>query len=87
MSVGLSLTVVFPSAFVALSQGSLRELPASARLRVASAGAFHNLLLYLAFSALARIPIAPLLGYRDVSAWGRVVSRTQPVSIFLCPFS
>ena len=82
MSVGLSITVVFPSAFVALSQGALRELSAPARLRVASAGAFHNLLLYLLFSVLARAPLLSVLGYRDVSAWGRVVSRIQPVSIF-----
>ena len=81
MSVGLSVTIVFPSAFVALSQGALRELPAPARLRIASAGAFHNLLLYLLFSVLARMPLPSVLGYRDVSSWGRVISRIQPVSI------
>lgn len=80
MSVGLSVTVIVPSAFVALSQGALRELSAPARLRIASAGAFHNLLLFLLFSALARTPLLSLPGYRDVSAWGRVVSRIQPVS-------
>ncbi|KZT64798.1 hypothetical protein DAEQUDRAFT_769369 [Daedalea quercina L-15889] len=77
ITVGLSINVIIPSAFVALSHGALRELPAPARLRIASSGAFHNLVLYLLFSALAR---APIPGYRDVSAWGRVVARVQPGS-------
>ncbi|TFY64832.1 hypothetical protein EVJ58_g2350 [Rhodofomes roseus] len=84
LSVGLSLSIVIPSAFVALSRGAVRELPAPARLRVASSGAFHNIVLYLIFSGIthAHIDRAFLgaLGYRDVSAWGRVVSHVQPGS-------
>ncbi|KAH9830175.1 uncharacterized protein C8Q71DRAFT_843079 [Rhodofomes roseus] len=84
LSVGLSLSIVIPSAFVALSRGAVRELPVPARLRVASSGAFHNIVLYLIFSGIthAHIDRAFLgaLGYRDVSAWGRVVSHVQPGS-------
>ncbi|KAH9914419.1 uncharacterized protein B0H18DRAFT_1045731 [Fomitopsis serialis] len=78
------MSVVIPSAFVALSHGALCELTAPARLRVASSGAFHNVVLYLIFSGLTRAHVdralLSVMGYRDVGAWGRVVSHIQPGS-------
>ncbi|RDX42017.1 hypothetical protein OH76DRAFT_1489006 [Lentinus brumalis] len=76
-SVGLGLTVLLPSAFVAFPSGEVDSLPPRPRLRIISAGAFHNLLFWLALVIFswARIPSAlwPMLGYSDVSLYGRVV--------------
>ncbi|KAI0946862.1 hypothetical protein AcW1_010198 [Taiwanofungus camphoratus] len=79
LSAGVALTLVFPSAFVALPSAALRALPPPARLRVVSAGALHNLLLYLLLALLASAGAPGALwraaGYTDTRAWGRVIAR------------
>ncbi|KAI0755061.1 peptidase family M50-domain-containing protein [Daedaleopsis nitida] len=76
-SVGLGLTVILPSAFVALPAGETESLAPRPRARIISAGAFHNLALWVVLAGAASVHISdyvwPVLGYRDVSAYGRVV--------------
>ncbi|RPD79477.1 hypothetical protein L226DRAFT_455383 [Lentinus tigrinus ALCF2SS1-7] len=76
-SVGLGLTVLLPSAFVAFPSGQVDALPPRPRLRVITAGAFHNLLFWLALLAFSSTHLSTtfcsLLGYGDVSRYGRVV--------------
>ncbi|EJT96560.1 hypothetical protein DACRYDRAFT_120048 [Dacryopinax primogenitus] len=73
-SVGLALHVIVPTAFV-----SLKEKPSttpSANLRLASAGALHNIFLWIAFYALAHSGLGRLatpIGWTDVSSLGKVV--------------
>ncbi|OSD07677.1 hypothetical protein PYCCODRAFT_1401627 [Trametes coccinea BRFM310] len=76
-SAGLGLTVIIPSAFVAFPAEETESLPARSRIRLISAGAFHNLAfwLVLGFAAWLRTSdiVWPVLGYRDVSQYGRAV--------------
>ncbi|KAI0368501.1 hypothetical protein BV20DRAFT_1022387 [Pilatotrama ljubarskyi] len=76
-SAGLGLTLILPSAFVAFPTEETESLPPRSRARLISAGAFHNLLFWLALGAAAWLPTSelawPLLGYRDVSQYGRAV--------------
>ncbi|KAI0772391.1 hypothetical protein BD413DRAFT_612553 [Trametes elegans] len=76
-SAGLSLTVLLPSAFVAFPTDETAALPARARARLAAAGAFHNLAFWLVLGVAAALRTSafvwPMLGYRDVSSYGRVV--------------
>jgi len=90
LSVGASLTVIFPSAFVALSSAATQALSPVARLRVTSSGAFHNLMLWLVLTAAVRLGVGTalwsLLGYTDISAWGRVVIGVEsgsPLNTYL----
>ncbi|CCM06296.1 uncharacterized protein FIBRA_08547 [Fibroporia radiculosa] len=90
LSTGFSLTLVFPSAFVGLSAPATAALPPPARMRLASAGAFHNLVLCAVLAAAAALrtghALWPLLGYTDVSTWGRVVvgvDQDSPLAAFL----
>ncbi|KLO03801.1 hypothetical protein SCHPADRAFT_897533, partial [Schizopora paradoxa] len=74
-SVGFSLTLALPSAFVALSP-SLNELKHVARLRIIAAGAWHNLVLCAAIylsSYLSSNTLWTHLGWSDISGVGRVV--------------
>ncbi|EMD32425.1 hypothetical protein CERSUDRAFT_99509 [Gelatoporia subvermispora B] len=84
LSTGASLTLLLPSAFVALPASATRALPAPARLRLIAAGAFHNLLLYLFLVALAHLGLGAALwgaaGYTDVARFGRVVTRVAELS-------
>jgi S2P endopeptidase len=83
-SVGVSLTLVFPAAFVALDSNAMRSARQSDQLRIIAAGAWHNLLLYGICSVAAWLDIYdviyPLLGYRDVSSVGLVVVGLEEVS-------
>ncbi|KAL6303711.1 hypothetical protein BKA93DRAFT_734418 [Sparassis latifolia] len=75
-SIGATLTVLFPSAFVTLSAHTSGALPPAARLRVSSSGAFHNILLWL-LTAVVSASLSPLflsIGYIDIGPWGRVVT-------------
>ncbi|KAI0712062.1 hypothetical protein C8Q76DRAFT_768815 [Earliella scabrosa] len=86
-SVGLGLTVILPSAFVAFPTGETEALPPRPRTRIIAAGAFHNLFFWacLAITASVRVStfIWPLLGYRDVSAYGQVVVSVDEDSALL----
>ena len=80
---GLGLTVILPSAFVALPAGETESLSTRSRTRIISAGAFHNLVFWMLLAVLAWTRVSdavwPVLGYRDVSAYGRVVVRVDKV--------
>ena len=81
-SVGASLMVILPSAFVSLSP-VLQELSAIKRMRVISAGAWHNIVLCLIMYLLAFIPgtfFWNLVGYDEISSHGVVVLRIESVS-------
>ena len=75
---------MLPSAFVAFPAGEVESLPTRARTRIISAGAFHNLVFWAVLSALARTHLSdaawPILGYRDVGTYGRVVVSVEEVS-------
>ncbi|KAI8973161.1 hypothetical protein BD414DRAFT_468867 [Trametes punicea] len=83
-SAGLGLTVILPSAFVAFPSEETDSLPRRSRVRLISAGAFHNLMLWLAFGVAASIRthelVWPILGYHDVSAYGRAVVKVDESS-------
>ncbi|KAF9809340.1 hypothetical protein IEO21_07442 [Rhodonia placenta] len=84
LSIGASLTLVFPSAFVALSSAATQALAPRGRMRISSSGAFHNLLLWLVLNVAARAGADRLLWsglqYADTSAWGRVVVGVEQSS-------
>ena len=83
LSAGFSLSIILPAAFVSLSSGALSALQPRARARIACAGAWHNLLLYLLLVILARSNVAGIvwgaIGYEDVRRFGRVVLGTDVV--------
>ncbi|KAI9068996.1 hypothetical protein FKP32DRAFT_1671751 [Trametes sanguinea] len=76
-SAGLGLTVILPSAFVAFPAEETESLPPRSRIRLISAGAFHNLAFWLVLGLAAwlrtSVIVWPMLGYRDVSQYGRAV--------------
>ncbi len=82
-STGLGFTVLLPSAFVSFPVEQTDALPPRARVRIISAGAFHNLIFWLFLAATTWASVSeivwPLLGYKDVSAYGRVVVHIDEV--------
>ena len=90
-SVGLGLTVLLPSAFVAFPAGAVESLPPRPRLRIVTAGAFHNLLFWLTLVASAsthlHVTLFSLLGYGNVSKYGRVVVDVDQVSTSIVLFA
>ncbi|KZO94428.1 hypothetical protein CALVIDRAFT_539169 [Calocera viscosa TUFC12733] len=73
-SVGLALHVVVPTAFVSLTYKP--STSSTSQLRLASAGALHNVFLWLAFYAIAHSGLGRLatpIGWTDVSSLGKVV--------------
>ena len=84
-STGISLTVVIPSAFVSLSSSSLSLLSPRSRLRIACAGAWHNLLLWLVLAFVSWTHFEQLVwhmaGWKDVSDHGRSVIEVDFVSL------
>jgi S2P endopeptidase len=90
LAVGAAYTVLLPSAFVSVSTTAMKSLPAHARLRIISAGAWHNMVLYalvyiLGWSGVGSILLL-LAGYRDVRAIGKVVLSVDEVrSLWYCP--
>lgn len=82
-SAGVGLTVILPSAFVAFPSDETEALPPRSRARLISAGAFHNLVFWLTLGFAARLGTSalvwPVLGYRDVSQYGRVVVGVDDV--------
>ncbi|KAL1939309.1 hypothetical protein VTO73DRAFT_10112 [Trametes versicolor] len=83
-SAGVGLTVILPSAFVAFPSDETEALSPRSRARLISAGAFHNLVFWLALGFAARLGTSalvwPVLGYRDVSQYGRVVVGVDDMS-------
>lgn len=83
-SAGASIFVALPSAFVALSSGTLQRLQPTGRLRIISAGAFHNLFAWTSLYLLGWIGIGPVIlsaGYRDISQYGRLVVSLDDVRV------
>jgi len=80
LSAGISLNVIFPSAFVSLSSVTLKALPPWPRIRIAAGGAWHNILFwallwFVSFSGITAGAGRALgwLGWRYVGDIGRVV--------------
>ncbi|KZP28018.1 hypothetical protein FIBSPDRAFT_1039738 [Athelia psychrophila] len=75
---GLSLSLVFPSAYVSfpnLATDNLKKQPRQ-RMRIVAGGAWHNLVLYVICLAAGAAGIGGLwgwIGYEDTKATGRVV--------------
>ena len=82
---GLGFTVVLPSAFVAFPSDETEALPLRARVRLISAGAFHNLMFWLALGLANWLGTSHFvwatLGYYDVSSYGRVVVGVDQVCL------
>ena len=81
-SAGASLLVLIPSAFVSISSGTMSRLPAMGRLRVASAGAYHNILFFATILLLERTRFGNrmlAIGYEDISRLGKVVISIDSV--------
>lgn len=76
--VGLSLSLVFPSAYVSfpnLATDNLKKQPRQ-RMRIVAGGAWHNLVLYAICLAVGAAGIGGQwgwVGYEDTKATGRVV--------------
>ncbi len=83
LSVGASLAVLIPSAFVSLSSAAVQNLPPGARLRIISAGAFHNLLFWVLLVVLSGSNVAKAIwgcaGYQYIGGYGRSVVDVSPV--------
>lgn len=81
-SAGASLLVLFPSAFVSISAGATSRLPATGKLRIASAGSYHNILFFAAISLLGWTKFgnkALAIGYEDISQLGKTVISIDDV--------
>ncbi|KAI0696643.1 hypothetical protein BC835DRAFT_1271635 [Cytidiella melzeri] len=83
-SVGASLFVIVPSAFVSLPAAPVQALPTSSKLRIITSGAFHNLILWALLYSLSSLRLGHLvwtsIGYQDVSHYGRVVVSVDELS-------
>ncbi|KDQ08019.1 hypothetical protein BOTBODRAFT_48412 [Botryobasidium botryosum FD-172 SS1] len=94
VSTGLFVTVLFPGAFVHLSS-SLDLLHSRAKLRISAAGAWHNLILWVAIGILTWLRIGDALwlsfgAYSDAAGLGQVVisvSQDSPLLEHLLPGS
>ncbi|KAL5504961.1 hypothetical protein ACEPAH_7624 [Sanghuangporus vaninii] len=91
-SVGASLTIILPSAFVAFAS-PLDTLSTIGRLRVISSGAWHNLVLcgLLSFASLSNVKsVWTTFGWQNVSDLGAVVleiEESSPLVFHLSPGS
>ena len=85
-SIGASLHIIIPSAFVALPVSPVQALQPFARLRIISAGAFHNLVFWILLVVTAWLRIEHFawttMGYQDVGSFGRVVTAVEEVTPF-----
>jgi len=84
LSAGFAIHLVIPSAFVSLSAHSLASLRPLPRIRIATAGALHNIGLWFVVTYLIlRIDGSTfwdMLGWQDVSRQGVVVRGVDWVS-------
>jgi S2P endopeptidase len=90
-SAGFSLFCVLPSAFVSLSSPSLDALPPWPRIRIAAAGAWHNLIFWIILWLAVSSGLAQSVGsaiawpfWRDVKGGGRAVIHVDIVSSPTC---
>lgn len=81
---GASVFVFMPSAFVTFPSTALEGLAPLRRLRIIAAGPFHNLVFWCLIMLAGQIGLGTVLvsitGYKDVSAFGRVVVQVDNVS-------
>lgn len=86
--VGLSLSLVFPSAYVSfpiMATDNLKKQPRQ-RMRIVAGGAWHNLVLYAICLAVGAAGIGGLwgwVGYEDTKATGRVVLGLDGVANYI----
>lgn len=87
-SVGTSLTLLIPSAYISLPSSS--SISPAARLRLISSGAWHNLVFFGLLWSAKHVGVGNMLsrsvGYKDVGMWGRVVLSVDEVSPFLLTY-
>ncbi|CEL54538.1 Membrane-bound transcription factor site-2 protease OS=Cricetulus griseus GN=MBTPS2 PE=2 SV=1 [Rhizoctonia solani AG-1 IB] len=68
-SVGLGLFVCLPSAFVSLGSAAFDKLSPAPRMRIATAGAYHNLVLWFMIAMLGWSHIADIMN-QGWTGWG-----------------
>jgi hypothetical protein len=88
LSAGAAFTLVIPSAFVSFPSAALDALTPHARSRIISAGPFHNLVFWSVLVLVQRIGVGDAfwaIGYKDMSAVGRVVIGVDAVCISYPP--
>lgn len=78
-SLGASLTLLLPAAFVAFPTNTLTALTPRVRARIAAAGPLFSALLYLLLLLPLGGPFIPF-GYSDISSNGLLVSSVTPGS-------
>lgn len=75
--------MIVPSAFVALPSAPVQVLSPRARLRIISAGSFHNLLLWLLLFSCSWLGLDrstwTILGYENIAHYGKVVIAVDEV--------
>ncbi|CUA72137.1 hypothetical protein RSOLAG22IIIB_00799 [Rhizoctonia solani] len=76
-SVGLGFFVCFPMAFVALSSAFDRLAPVP-RMRIAAAGAYHNLVLWVVIGMLGWLGISEFMS-QGWTGWGTPLGLYRPV--------
>jgi hypothetical protein len=88
----LTLIVIFPTFSTVLSSPALAALTPLKRMRIVTAGAWHNLFVWILFSLVGRAffntPIkggSPAGSWRDISKWGRVVLSVDEVRSYPLP--
>ncbi|KAF8602739.1 hypothetical protein BDV93DRAFT_557216 [Ceratobasidium sp. AG-I] len=69
LSVGLGLTVCLPSAFVSLGSAAFDRLSSLSRMRIATAGAYHNIVLWLLIAFLGWSGLGQFLS-QGWTGWG-----------------
>lgn len=87
-SAGLALYWIIPSAFVALSSASLENIPPWSRIRIASSGAWHNLVSWAILWLLGSSRLLPYAAnalawplWENMDGHGRVVLHIDIVSL------
>jgi S2P endopeptidase len=82
-SIGVSLILVLPAAFVALDESSVNSRRNVERLRIVAAGAFHNIACYIILLGCVWLGLGSValtfLGYNDTSQLGLAVLSVERV--------
>ncbi|KAH7340106.1 hypothetical protein B0J17DRAFT_649938, partial [Rhizoctonia solani] len=77
-SVGLGLLVCLPSAFVSLGSSAFDRLPPVPRMRIATAGAYHNIVLWIIIGMLGWFGISEFMN-QGWTGWGTPLGPYKPV--------